>query len=386
MAKMPRASNNASRFAAFAAASLCAALALAPAASGAGDPVANGHFELALSTAFKKQLKEKSASVKARGLSVEAGSVDPVTGAGSLNLGGTVKFKYRRKRVVFGNLEVTLGPNGRLKGSVLRRGGTPKRGATTLFRLSGGSVIREGFGARISGLQASFARRGAKKLRRKLGVRLPRRTAGSLAVYIQPETVEVLGGTATVSQDLSPGGIADKLRAHCIDPVAGVSPTGAATQPGGPGTPFLVPVSGGTISPTGWTAGVVDLAGGLDVEVGGPGLPGGCPTSSVATIHFAKLAVNVAHESVKLELSASGPASPFPGMVLPLELQGNTDSATMLADPATHTLTASGVVLGVDHSAAWAMNTFLPHPSGGPSTQFQVGDLFGSAGMTVQVR
>ncbi len=369
--------------AALLAATAIAALALAPAANAGGDPVASGHFDLALSPAFKKKLKSKRTWVKVRGVSIEAGSVDPVTGAASLKLSGRLIFQHRHKRAVFANLSATLGPAGTLEGSALNRHGSRKR-AMTLFQLSGGSVAREGFGAKVSGVRATLAPSGAGRLGRRLGVHLPAGSAGSLVVDTQPETVAVVGGMATVTQDLSPGSIADKLRAHCIDPDGGVSPSGAATEPAAGS--FLIPVAGGTISPDGWTAGKVDLGGGLDVAVGGPGLPAGCPTSAVATIHFANFAVDIAHQSVLTDLSVSGPYSPFGDTSVQIELQGNTADATMLADPSTHILTASGADLGLDQPSATMMNALLPHPSGGASTNFAAGDLLGSADMTVRVR
>lgn len=366
------------------AASAIAALTLAPAANAAGDPVASGQFDLAFSPAFKKQLKAKRTWVRARGVSIETGSVDPVGGAASLKLSGSLKFQHRDKTVVFENLSATLGPDGALEASVLNHHGAGKRAVTTLFQLSEGSVAREGFGANVSGVQASLAPSGAARLGRRLGVRLPIGNAGSLAVYTQPETVAVVSGLATVTQDLSPGGIAPKLRAHCIDPDGGVTPSGAASKPAAGN--FLIPVAGGTISPTGWIAGKVDLAGGLDVTVGGPGLPAGCPTSVVATIHFANFAVDVAHTSVLTDLTVGGPYSPFGNTVIPVELQGSTANATMVADPSNHSLTASGAQLGLDQVSAQMMNNLLPHASGGSIPSFNAGDLLGSADMTVQTR
>jgi hypothetical protein len=366
------------------AASAIAALVLAPAASASGDPVASGHFDLAFSPAFKEQLKAKRTSVRARGVSIETGSVDPVSGTASLKLSGSLKFQHRDKTVVFENLTATLGPDGALEAGALNRHGVWKHAATSLFQLSGGSVVREGFGAKVSGVQASLAPSGAGRLGRRLGVHLPSGNAGSLAVYTQPETVAVLSGLATVTQDLSPGGIAPKLRAHCIDPVDGVTASGAATKPAAGS--FLIPVAGGTISPDGWNAGNVDLAGGLDVTVGGPGLPAGCPTSVVATIHFANFAVDVAHTSVLTDLTVGGPYSPFPNTVIPVELQGSRANATMLADPSNHSLTASGAQLGLDQVSAQMMNNLLPHASGGSIPSFNAGDLLGSADMTVQTR
>jgi hypothetical protein len=368
------------------AASVLGTMVAAPAANAAGDPVAAGRFDLALSPTFKQQLRKRHSSIAVSGLAIQGGSVDPLTGTGSLKLSGRVKFGHRGKSVSFQKLTATLGPNGALTGNATKRHGRVAAASTTLFDLSGGSVVRDGFGAQISDVEASFGPRGAGSLRHFFGVRLPSGSAGSLALNTQPATVEVLGGTATVTQDLSLGGVANKLRAHCIDPVDGIKPSGQATQPGGPGTPFQIPVSGGTISPNGWTDGEVDLAGGMDIEVGGPGLPGGCPTSSVATVHLANFAVNVARKSVLTDFSVGGPNSPFGATVIRTELQGDTSHATMLADPTAHVLTASGATLGLDEASVAIMNQYLPHASGGPIPDFAVGDMLGSASMTVNSR
>jgi hypothetical protein len=367
-------------------ASVLATMIAAPSASAAGDPVAAGRFDLALSPTFKQQLHKRHSSIAVSGLAIQGGSIDPLTGTGSLKLSGRVSFSHRGKSVSFQKLTAILGPNGTLSGNATRRHGRVASASTTLFDLSGGSIVRDGFGAQISGVQARFGSRGAGSLRQFFGVRLPSGSAGSLALNTQPATVEVLGGMATVTQDLSVGGVAGKLRAHCIDPVSGIKPSGQATQPGGPGNPFQIPVSGGTISPNGWTDGEVDLAGGMDIEVGGPGLPGGCPTSSVATVHLADFAVNVARKSVLTDFSVGGPYSPFGSNVIRVELVGDTSHATMLADPAAHLLTASGASLGLDATSVMVMNQYLPHVSGGSSTNFAVGDLLGSASMTVNTR
>jgi hypothetical protein len=124
----------------------------------------------------------------------------------------------------------------------------------------------------------------------------------------------------------------------------------------------------------------------MDIEVGGPGLPGGCPTSSVATVHLANFAVNVARKSVLTDFSVGGPYSPFGSTVIRTELQGDTSHATMLADPVAHVLTASGAILGLDQGSVAIMNQYLPHVSGGSSTNFAVGDMLGSASMTVNSR
>ena len=354
---------------------------LAPTAAAAGDPVASGQFNLSVSPSFKARLKAKHVRMRVSGLAIQSGAVDPLTGHATLKLGGSLRFEHGKKKVSFQKLTATIGPGGTLTGNALRHG-RPVAKATTLFWLNGGSVARDGFGARVTGVQASFA--GAKSLGRGLGVKLPGGNAASLDVQTQPETVEVLSGSATVTPNSS-SDIASKLSAHCIDPVAGVRPSGAATQSGGPGTPFQIPVSGGTISPNGWTAGQVNLAGGLDIQVGGPGLPSGCPTSSVAIVHVANLAVNVAHKSILADFSVESPYSPFGDAVMPVEMKGDVSQATMTADPANHVLDASGAALGLDSTSVTFMNAYLPHASGSVP-DFVTGDVLGTASMTVHTR
>lgn len=356
---------------------------LAQTAAAAGDPVSSGQFKLSVSPAFKARLKAKHVRMRVRGLQIQSGAVDPLTGHATLKLGGNVQFKHGKRRIRFQKLTATIGPGGALTGNALRHG-HPATKPTTLFWLSGGSVAREGFGAHVSGVQATFA--GPKSLGRALGVKLsPGGNVATLEVQTQPETVEVLGGSATVTPNLS-SDLTDKLRAHCIDAVAGVTPSGAATQAAGPGTPFQIPVSGGTISPNGWTAGQVDLAGGLDIQVGGSGLPSGCPTSSVAIIHVSNLAVNVAHKSILADFSVESSSSPFGNGSMPVEMKGDVSHASMIADPANHLLTASGAALGLDSNSVTVMNAFLPHASSGPVPDFAAGDVLGTASMTVNTR
>jgi hypothetical protein len=352
---------------------------LVPSAAAAGDPVSSGQFNLSVSPGFKARLKAKHVRMRVRGLAIESGSVNPLTGHATLKLSGSLQFKHGKQKVSFQKLSATIGPNGSLTGSAKRRGRLAAK-PTTIFWLNGGSVARDGFGANVTGVRASFA--GAKSLGRSFGVKLPGGNVAWLDVQTQPETVEVLGGSATVNQNFSSDLVA-KLRAHCIDPVAGVTPSGAAT--GGSGNPIQIPVSGGTISPTGWTAGVVTLAGGLDIQVGGAGLPSGCPTSSVAIVHVSNLAVNVAHKSILTDFSVESPYSPFGDAVMKLEMQGDVSNATMTADPANHRLDANGAALGLDSTSAMIMNQYLPHASGSVP-DFAVGDVLGTAAMTVHTR
>lgn len=362
--------------AALVACSLVALLVAAPAALGAGDPVASGTFRLQYSDAFKNHLRHSHVSIKGSSFAVRGGSIDPITGAGSLTLKGKLTFKHRHEKVVFRNLEAKLGSGGVLKSD-----------RTKLFGLSGGSVTRDGFGAEISGVEARFLKSAAKKLRKNLEVHsLRQRSAGKLSVSEQPQTVEIITGTATLTPELGPGSIASKLAAHCIDSNTGVSVIAPGTQPGGSGTTFIFPVTFGTISPSG-TSGLIQQTGGIQLVNGGPGLPAGCPASTTVTIQLSDLGVDLEQKMVTAHVVINGPGSPFGNLDAGINFPIDVSETLINADPDSLAVAANGTVIQLNYAAAYMLNWIFPQPSpGDPSMEFAVGDVFGTAGLTVQVR
>jgi hypothetical protein len=99
---------------------LVAALVFAPAALAAGDPVASGSFHLKLSRSFHKQLRRNGVAMKPNVFSVEQGSIDPITGTGTLTLTGKLRFKHGHRKVVYKKVTAALGSNGFLKGGSQR--------------------------------------------------------------------------------------------------------------------------------------------------------------------------------------------------------------------------------------------------------------------------
>jgi hypothetical protein len=356
--------------------SLAASLALAPAAFGAGDPVRSASFELKLSSAFKTQLKNHGVAITPTSFSARSGTIDPITGVGLLSLAGSLRFKHGDKKAVYRHLTVTLGPGGVLKGN-----------RTKLFSLSGVSVTRNGFGADVSGLRLHFLKSAAKKLRRKLELNsLPVGRAGSFTASEQPQTVEVLTGTASVTPALGPGSISSKLAAHCVDPNTGVSVIAPGTQPGGPGTTIFFPVSFGTISPAGFD-GVIQQAGGIQLDNGGPGLPSGCPASTNFTTRLSDLSADLRDRTVSAHVSLSGSGSPFGNIDAQVSFPIDISDAWLNPDFQSLVVTTNGSVIKLNSAAAYFLNLLLPQPSpGDPSMEFKDGDVFGTAGITVQVR
>jgi hypothetical protein len=356
--------------------SVAALLAFAPTAFGAGDPVRTGSFQLKLSQSFKKQLSNHGVAITPKSFAIKSGSIDPTTGTGTLTLKGKLRFKHGHKKVVYGHLNATLGPGGALRG-----------GKTKLFSLNGGTVTRDGFGAKIGGVDLNFPKSAAKKLRKALDLNLLRSgDAGSLAVSVQPQTVEVLSGTASVDPAVGPGSVSSKLAAHCVNPNTGVSVIAPGTQPGGPNTTIFFPVTFGTISPTGLN-GVIQQAGGIQLANGGPGLPAGCPASNNFTMRLSDLSVDLLNKTVSAHVALSGSGSPFGNLDAQISFPIDIDDAWVNPDPQAFVVTANGTVIRLNSSAAYLLNFALPQPSpGDPSMQFADGDAFGTAGVTVQVR
>jgi hypothetical protein len=362
-------------FAATTVAALVAFSAPAPTALGAGDPVRAGFLHLRLADDFKEQLRSHSVSMRPRSFVVSGGSMDPLTGRGTLKLRGRLTFKHRGAKQQFKKLRVTVGPHGTLRS-----------GRVKLFRLRGHSVTRNGFGANISGVRLTFPDSAADRLNRTLGLRsLHRARAGRLRVSEQPGTVEIISGTATVKPALGPGSFFAKLAAHCVDPGGGVSPISPGGQPGGPGTAFAFPVASGTISPIG-QAGVIGQAGGLQIANGGVGLPSGCPASNDVTIRLSGFSSDLGDRLITTRAQVGGPGALLPLDAL-VDMPIDISHATLNGDPLNHTIVSNGAVTRLGDLGASNLNFVLPQPApGNPAMQFAPTDLFGTLGISVRVR
>ncbi len=353
------------------------ALASSTDALAAGDPVAMGTLRIEPAGSFKRQLSRSHVHMKAGSFAVGTGSIDPTTGFGSLRLRGSVIFRHGKKRLRFPDLKAMLRPSG----------GILKSGHTRMLALQGGVVSRDGFGAEVEGIDLRLPKSFARKLKRGFDLRsLHPGTAGAATVSAQPQTVEILGGTASVAPATGPGSINSKLAAHCVDPVAGVAPIAPGSQPGGPGTTYFYPVAFGTISPTG-AAGVIQQSGGIRLANGGSGLPAGCPASNTVTVAMRDLSIDLQAKLVAANASVSGSGSPFGDLEGAISFPIDVDSTLVSADPDALAIAASGTRIELNSVAAMFLNRLFAQPDpADPSMEFAAGDDFGTAGLTVQVR
>jgi hypothetical protein len=360
-----------------AALALVAALTAPTAASAAGDPVASGAFELKLSRSFAKKLRRGGAKMTAGSFAISSGSVNPTDGTGSLTL-PPLRFKNGRKKVTYKQVTATLGPGGALEAN-----------GAKLFGLSGGKVVRNSFGARVSGLTVTLPRKGAKVLNRKLGLdSLSKGAVGTATVSAQPSTVEVTGGTVAVLgfSTSYPGSFAQKTSSHCISPVSGTTALGPATTNGAIPPSYSFPVSGGTISPDG-TGGVLNLTGGLRISNKKSQVPGCTAATGTLQLDQSDFIFDFEAGAAKSHLVISGKSSP-PNGDQGVQFTSVLDSSnvTVAADPAAKKITATGGVLKLNKGAALYLNQVFPQPSYDWANEFVAGDPMGIVQISLNTR
>jgi hypothetical protein len=238
---------------------LCAALVAGalPAAASA-DTVSSGSLALKLSGAFKRQLSSNGLSMKPKALALQGGpaggEIDPRNGQGNLKLKGKLTFKSGGKKLVFKSLRAILGAGGKLTGKANGR-------KTSIFKLQGGSVDRDGFNAAVSNLKAKLTGGAAKRINKGLGLgSLHAGAAGTATLREQPQDVSLQEkGRATL--------VASDEAAMQFFTADGGPVTASAIAPAEQEglTTFHLPITGGTAA-IDLTSGETKLAGGINQE------------------------------------------------------------------------------------------------------------------------
>ncbi|HEY6772149.1 MAG TPA: hypothetical protein VI035_06825, partial [Solirubrobacterales bacterium] len=199
-----------------------ALLALSGTAVAGQDELKGGSVVIQLQKSRGLKLKPKTISMPITG-----GAVDPVDGSGTVQVVGGFKAKRGKSKTQVKITTLTLGANGG-QGSITAKVG--KRKVPAFGTLSGGTLARTGFGATISNIRVTIARKGARALNRAFSPRKregAKKSAGGrvksgqpigtvVSITTEPRSVEVLpGGTLTMQTDLG-GAFANKLPKHCI--------------------------------------------------------------------------------------------------------------------------------------------------------------------------
>ncbi len=405
-----------------------AALVASPMALGAGDPVAKGKFSLNVTKGFKKELKRNGVHMGPKNFkikSVAGSAINPVSGTGKLSLKGKLKFRGHGSKVVAGKLTVKIGKKG---GNVKGKVGGRKLLLMRLRSKTGGvKVVRQGFGAKITRVSARLSNKLAKAVNKKLGLDslTTSRKVAAITATEQPETVKVLGGTASTTGASSPSPAAGQPGpypvavkfglGHCVvgnttgtTGQAGIQPIAPASQPGGPGTTIFLPVTGGTISPTA-DDGNVQQAGGVRIIKNitvNSGPTGDCTNGGqnfTGTLDQTDQVTRLGEKDVQSTVNVVAAPPGFAptgnvGSVIGQSL--DTTGTVVSADPANKTISTTGTLVKITETSATTLNGIFPCvnnnplPTGAPCNDasspntaiLQGGDLFGSSTLTVTVR
>ncbi|MGH2973446.1 MAG: hypothetical protein ACRDLL_01055 [Solirubrobacterales bacterium] len=393
-------------------AALAALLAFAPFASATSDPVASGTTTITLNKGLFKKLKKygikvlklSPATVKSRRvtLPVSGGSLDPISGAGTLEHSGGIKLKAGKKSAAIRSLvlETSTGAlNAKVAGKNMK-----------LASVRGLTIARNGFGANVSIGRLKLTGKAAKQLNKKLGFagkknkgkgKNHKRAAASKAVRppfkgnqnlgastseTQPKTVAILPGgkanlltnEATVKKFVLPPPNGDLVKIEAISPTE-------EEKIANPFTPVLkFPISGGSIAPNA-SSGIVQTSGGVRLvqDLGASGKT----TMTLGNIWVdlgAKTAtVEVVVESTistQLNLGNLGRSS-----IADLNLTG----AVIKSDPSAHTVTVENAVATLQVVTAETLNSVFGAPWDATMTEhpkFAAGDGLGTFSFTVQTQ
>jgi hypothetical protein len=358
----------------------------------APDPLSSGSVTLQLRSSGGLKLKPGT-----RTLTITTGNLDPTTGAGTLETRGAIRAKRGKRKTKVKITALVLGANGG-PGKITARIGKKNVGA--FGKLSGGTVTRDGWGARVDGVTATLGSKGAKALTRAFSPRSGKKSGtkastaaarikggkplGTVSVTGVPRTVEVLpGGTLTFTADTAVGGFAFKLIAHCV---SGLSPGGIgfippAVQSGPLGEVFTFPVTGGSIAPD-FTAGRVTSAGGQTItKNNGLGSPLACASMEppVGTT------IIQSEWEAQFELKALAAFTTLPTGPVGIGSLGPFDltAATTSADVNTKQITVTDAPVTLDGLSAFIFNQVFPNASGDPNNDFMEGDLLGTLSLSV---
>ena len=339
------------RTAAFAAAALTA-LAAAGSASAATVEVDGGATTLELAPRTARALDELGVAVSPlspaksgrSGVSfpVSGGSVDPATGAGTIEHRGGLRLRAGSTRVDLRNFTVNAGSTNTI-------GVRVGRSNLHAFRisLSDAKVTRSGFQTIVSGVKVSLSRRGAAALNEAFGVRAfaGGLRIGTARVRVRPAELAFTGGNTALALD---PGTAAALAGLNVS----VAPAAPATANADGSVAF--PITEGRVNAE-TLAGSVSHGGGLTLSSG---------STSVTVSDF------VIETAPSPRLTAALGSSRVDLLTLDLAgLQRSVDGREV---------TLGGVVARLTQGAADALNTAFG------TTAFQGGLIIGTATVTAE--
>jgi hypothetical protein len=377
-------------------AALFALLAFAPLASAASNPVGSGSTTVTLGGPFKKALKKKGVTIlkvapaKIKGskvtLTVTGGTLDSATGAGTLTLGGGLKFKAGKKNAVVKALSLDTSKKV-LNGKI----GAKKYKIATVTGLK---TTANGFGVNMTAKSLKLTGPTAGKLNALLGLKgknkafKANQVVGSAKGEAQPSTVAIKqAGSATLA--LSPIA-AEKLGGVGSPPFPkGASPFAVSLAPVEPttqsGLDIGFPIGAeGTISPTG-TAGTLKTLGGVKLTQNLE------PTAGITTLTMGNIWVDLGTKQASVEVTITNPKTAAANLgnlgrvsIADVNLAG----ATFTSDPTTHTISITNAAATLQAVTAETLNQVfvnsIEKETMTPQNKFAAGDPLGTFSFSVQ--
>jgi hypothetical protein len=350
------------------------------------DDLKGGSVVLQLQGSRGLKLKPSSLT-----LPITGGAVDPVDGSGTAQVTGGFKVKRGKHKAKVSITTFNLGANGG-PGSIVAKVG--KDFVNGFGTLSGGTVTRDGWGAKIANISATIAGPGARALNRALspkkkkgakkskggGVKAGQPLGTIVSLTTDPLSVEVVPGTGSMELVTNLGGaFASKLPQHCIS-LLGVTAIPPGMMEVLPVGGFTFPVAGGSAAPD-FSAGELLTAGGQTLtKDNGLGTPGGCSAGPPVGTHLLSTDFGVSFALNNLSAIATLPG----GTTLPRAPLADIDFSTgsRSVDPSTKTLTVTGATIKLASLAAPLLNQNFPTESGNSSDDFAAGDLIGTINIT----
>ncbi|MFL5899935.1 MAG: HtaA domain-containing protein [Solirubrobacterales bacterium] len=376
-------------------------LAFAPLASAASDPLSSGTTRITLNKGFFKKLKKNGVkvlkvspgTVKSRTvtLPVSGGSLDPITGLGTIEHSGGVKFKRGKKTAPVNTLVLDTTTKS-LKAKVAGK-------SMKFASVAGYTVARNGFGANVSITKLKLTGKAAKQLNKKLGFTGKKKSGkkkarplfkgnqvlGSSTSETQPKTVTVLpsGKASLLTNEATvkkfvlppPNGLAVK-----IEPI---SPTEVETI-ANPFTPILkFPISGGSIAPDA-SSGKVETTGGVRLVQK--------LVAGTTTITLGNILVDLSAKTATAEITIESTISPElnkgalgRSSIADLNLSG----ATIKSDPSAHTVTVENAAATLQEVTALVLTEVFGAPFDAVKVEhakFAKGDPLGTFSFTAQTQ
>jgi len=361
-------------------AALLALLAFVPTASAARDPIASGSTDLHMKRGFLRKLSNAGITVTGLrggqaggnkvGLTLRGGMLDPTDVAGHVEPQGGFKLSLGRRGVPIYGLSVNTA-----KGSVYA---TVAKAHMQFATFAAPVVRREGFGANFKAGQLVLTEKATRRISNRLGLRQNKRLAAgrvisNLYVSAQPRTVNLLARGSVV---LTPNqATLAKFAAKGVKLPGGIAPIPPATAPSA--TTLAFPISGGTIAPDGST-GTLQTIGGVQVTK---------QTDTLSPqMRLMNVEVNFGTRAALVELEIL-PSPPFPGGAGRASIVDLTlPSGAVTTDPGARQITIAGAEAKLQAVAATTLSSVFDQPAPAPpsSSDFVVGDPFGTFSLTAQ--